>query len=274
MEDKYTKILSCINCPNSELKKLESFLKCEKCNSSFKIKNDKIYFSKNFFPTNKWDDKNYYNFDLFERTKKIDMPNIIHGPKIGDLRKYLNLDDKEIAINLGGGSNKFENILNYDLGEYENVDIIGELENLPFKDETAKLLISNSVLEHVEDYQKCLKEVYRILKKDGFFYLCVPCNSMRHHRVDYRRWTMPGLKKLIESYNFKILESGVCRGPEMMIWYALESYLIYRTKPGLLREFFRRIILYFAKRLQFHKIENNEKTQALSVTNYVIVKKN
>ena len=108
MKDKYTKILSCINCSNSDLKKLEDSLKCEKCNLSFQIKNNKIYFSKNFFSTKKWDDKDYYNFDLFERTKKIDMPNIIHGPKIGDLRKYLNLNDNEIAINLGGGSNKFD----------------------------------------------------------------------------------------------------------------------------------------------------------------------
>ena len=37
------------------------------------------------------------------------MPNIIHGPKIKDLRNYLNLKDSDIAINLGGGSNKFEN---------------------------------------------------------------------------------------------------------------------------------------------------------------------
>ena len=60
----------------------------------------------------------------------------------------------------------------------------------------------------------------------------------------------------------------------MMIWYALETYLIYSTKPGFFREFLRKIILYFSKRFQSKKINNDEKTQALSVTNYVLVTKN
>ena len=264
----------CLNCKNPELEVFKNFLKCKKCNTSFEVRNDKIFFTEKFYNTKKWDDEKHYEFDLFERVKKNNMPSIIHGPKISDLRKYLNLKDDDIAINLGGGSNKFENMLNYDLGNYENVDIIGELENLPFKTDIAKLLVSNSVLEHVEDYNKCLEEATRVLKKGGFFYLCVPCNSMRHHKIDYRRWTMPGLKKLVQSYDFQILETGVCRGPEMMIWYALEGYLIHRTKPGYFREFLRKIILYFSKGFQFKKIENNEKTQALAVTNYVIGIKN
>ena len=57
----------------------------------------------------------------------------------------------------------------------------------------------------------------------------------------------------------------------MMLWYALETYVVYRTKPGIVREVLRKIALFFAKNLIF--LKKNEKTEALSVTNYVICKK-
>ena len=84
---------------------------------------------------------------------------------------------------------------------------------------------------------------------------------------------MPGLIKLVDDLDLEIIEKGVCRGPEMMVWYALETYLIYRTNPGFLRELLRKLIFLLTKRIQFFPAKNNEKTQAISVTNYVIAKK-
>ncbi len=84
---------------------------------------------------------------------------------------------------------------------------------------------------------------------------------------------MPGLIKLMDDLNFKIVEKGSCRGPEMMIWYALETYLVYRTNPGFLRESLRKLIFFFTKGFQYVPIKNKEKAEALSVTNYVIGQK-
>lgn len=267
-------LIKCTTCGSVKLKILNHSIICETCKNTYEVKNNKIFFTNKFFDTQNWDKSELFDFDLFERVKKTNMPNIIHGPKISELRTYLNLNENQIALNLGGGKNKFEKIYNFDLGNYDNVDLIGNLETLPFVDNSVDLVISNSVLEHVENYNKVIDETYRILKPGGFFYLCVPCVSMRHHQIDFRRWTMPGLKKLLNDNNFNIIESGVCRGPEMMIWYALETFMVYRTSPGFLREILRKIIFLLIKNFQFKKIKNNEKEQALAVTNYALAKKN
>tara|TARA_A100001388_G_C28744546_1_gene488697 strand:+ start:97 stop:921 length:825 start_codon:yes stop_codon:yes gene_type:complete len=273
MKNDLIKLTRCLKCESSQFNSGVGFYECKNCNHKIEYKNNKLYFSKNFFDTKTWDGSNLFNFDIFERKTKINMPDIIHGPKIKDLRNYLNLKDSDIAINLGGGSNKFEKIINFDLGNYDAVDIIGDLENLPFRNDVADLIISNSVLEHVKNYEKALYEAKRILKNNGFFYLCVPCVSVRHHKYDFWRWTMPGLVELVENLNFEIIEKGSCRGPEMMLWYALETYVVYRTKPGIIREVLRKIALFFAKKFQYSPLKKNDKAEALSVTNYVICKK-
>src|SRR6478672_3807872 len=46
-------------------------------------------------------------------------------------------------------------------------DIVGDIHNLPFADESIDAVICLAVLEHVEDPIKAMKEIYRVLKKDG-----------------------------------------------------------------------------------------------------------
>jgi len=58
-------------------------------------------------------------------------------------------------------------------GSYHLV-INGEGNHLPFPDATFQTVISNSVLEHIEDLQPVLEEVSRIIKPGGKFIFCVP----------------------------------------------------------------------------------------------------
>src|SRR3989338_5146868 len=44
-------------------------------------------------------------------------------------------------------------------------------EKLPFKDNTFDVVISNQVIEHVNDQDDHIKEIYRVLKDDGVCYL-------------------------------------------------------------------------------------------------------
>ena len=53
------------------------------------------------------------------------------------------------------------------------VDIL----NTPFADNSWSIIICNHVLEHVPDYKLALKELKRILKKDGFLELAVPTDK-------------------------------------------------------------------------------------------------
>lgn len=47
-------------------------------------------------------------------------------------------------------------------------------ETIPLQTETADIVISQQVLEHVQNQKKYMREIYRILKKKGVLYLSVP----------------------------------------------------------------------------------------------------
>lgn len=54
--------------------------------------------------------------------------------------------------------------------EVINVDFIkSDLENIPLKDQTADIIISNCTLNHVNDKFKVWSEIHRLLKKGGRF---------------------------------------------------------------------------------------------------------
>lgn len=88
-------------------------------------------------------------------------------------------------LDLGCGDNKLANkdkFPNYDFnGEVigldfnEPADVVHDLnKKLPFKDNTFDIVYTHHVLEHIENIINLLKEVHRILKKGGYFLICVP----------------------------------------------------------------------------------------------------
>ncbi|KAF2955378.1 class I SAM-dependent methyltransferase [Marinitoga sp. 38H-ov] len=68
-------------------------------------------------------------------------------------------------------SKKMCNIMKERFKNYDNVKIInGFAEKLPFEDESIDIVLSmGDVLSYSENQEKYIKEVYRILRKSGFF---------------------------------------------------------------------------------------------------------
>lgn len=58
-------------------------------------------------------------------------------------------------------------------GRYKKVLQV-DAENMPFKDESFRTVVSNSTFEHMQNDKKAVAEVARVLKKDGLFFLTVP----------------------------------------------------------------------------------------------------
>ncbi|GAV24436.1 ubiquinone biosynthesis protein UbiE [Carboxydothermus islandicus] len=54
------------------------------------------------------------------------------------------------------------------------VFIKGEIENLPFVGESFDVVISNCALNHARDKLKVYREIYRVLKEDGYFVVSDP----------------------------------------------------------------------------------------------------
>lgn len=52
--------------------------------------------------------------------------------------------------------------------------IMGDMHKMPFKDKSFDKIVMSEVLEHVENDEQALKEVYRILKPNGILVISVP----------------------------------------------------------------------------------------------------
>jgi predicted SAM-dependent methyltransferase len=60
---------------------------------------------------------------------------------------------------------------------HDYANVLMDIQKTPFLDETWELITCNHVLEHVADYKVALKELHRILKKEGVLEIMVPVDS-------------------------------------------------------------------------------------------------
>jgi len=72
--------------------------------------------------------------------------------------------------------------------------------SLPFSDAAFATVVSNSVLEHIEDVEPVIAEVARVLKPGGRFYFCVPGPNFRRFLSVARALDRLGLRRWAESY--------------------------------------------------------------------------
>ena len=76
---------------------------------------------------------------------------------------------------------KFKNNMKWDYTTFDLksplADIKGDVTNLTFENNTFDLIICNHVLEHIIDDRTAMKEIYRVLKKDGIGILQVPIDK-------------------------------------------------------------------------------------------------
>jgi ubiquinone/menaquinone biosynthesis C-methylase UbiE len=75
--------------------------------------------------------------------------------------------------------------------------ILSQGENLPFKSESFDLVYSNQVIEHVKDPERCISEIFRVLKKDGILYIRAPDYKSSFFEPHYRVLWFPFLNKRI-----------------------------------------------------------------------------
>jgi SAM-dependent methyltransferase len=125
-------------------------------------------------------------------------------------------------LDVGGGASPYYEIFKNTVKEYVVLDLVNALpeaesrkiiqvagyaENLPFENESFEIILCNQALEHVNDDLKVLREIYRVLKKEGLFIGSAPHISPIHlEPFDYRRFTWFGIEKMLNDQHFKILK--------------------------------------------------------------------
>ncbi len=91
---------------------------------------------------------------------------------------------------------------------------MGDIHELPLADNSVDAIICISVLEHVEEPQKAVRELYRVLKPGGYCYIYAPFlfyyHPERGYYGDYYRFTVEGMRYLAR--DFKEIEISNARG--------------------------------------------------------------
>lgn len=121
------------------------------------------------------------------------------------------------TLDLGAGLAKYRQIIKkkaseyitFDMVEGKQIDVVGDVLDLSFKDNSFDTVISTQVLEHVEKPWVMVKEIQRVLKKGGFCILTAPFLIPYHPDPhDYFRYTPEGLNSLFKNQGFEIIEKG------------------------------------------------------------------
>lgn len=124
--------------------------------------------------------------------------------------------DVAVAVDVGSGSAPYRSLLELHVARYRTADLPGqgaELEVGPdggvaLADASADLVLSNQVLEHVDDPDVHLHELARLLAPHGLLLISTHGYWMYHPTPrDYWRWTGPGLRRTLDRHGFDVLET-------------------------------------------------------------------
>ncbi|MGD2093735.1 MAG: class I SAM-dependent methyltransferase [Phycisphaerales bacterium] len=104
-------------------------------------------------------------------------------------------DGSPLIIELGSGQKSRKDRITVDRLDMPNVDIVADIEDgLPFlPDDSVDEIHCRSVLEHVQNFEDLIREIVRVLKKNGKAYVFVPHFSNPFYYSDYTHKRFFGL---------------------------------------------------------------------------------
>ncbi|OGZ32597.1 MAG: hypothetical protein A3I88_02540 [Candidatus Portnoybacteria bacterium RIFCSPLOWO2_12_FULL_39_9] len=133
-----------------------------------------------------------------------------------------------------------------DIEKSDNIDIVGQAENIPFENNTFDSIICTQVLGDVEDIFEAIKECYRVLKPNGMILLTESMVEEIHNKQrDSWRFTRLGMKRLFKKAGFKIIILSRRGGffsikAQINTRYLIDKFNLYSHKYGrVLSPFFR-----------------------------------
>jgi SAM-dependent methyltransferase len=107
----------------------------------------------------------------------------------------------------------FKNIsylyIGIDLKRSKHVDVVGDVQKLPFKDCSFDAILCTQVMQYITSPKMLLEEIYRILKDGGFLFLSTHGVWPVEDNFMLWRWTDSGLQKMLDRFSeVKIYECG------------------------------------------------------------------
>ena len=176
----------------------------------------------------------------------------LHRRVISDLGKKLG----GTVLDVGCGNQpyrhfiKCERYVGIDLDAGRKPTVVADAQVLPFACDVVDSVLCAEVIEHVQEPEQVIKEIYRVLKPGGVLLLTAPMSWGLHYEPnDYWRFTPYGLHVLLERHGFTVEEmvriGGLFSliGARLVEGVALEGWKKLRFLP---RRFRHAVLLVFS----------------------------
>jgi SAM-dependent methyltransferase len=151
------------------------------------------------------------------------------------LNELLTNSAQDAAIlNIGAGHTRLDpRIKTLELKAAPGIDYVGSVTALPIDDNSLDLVITQEVLEHVDDPFLAMCEIYRVLKPGGQAYVQLPFIIGFHPCPDdYWRFTHRGIEQLARQASFREIRTGLTVGPAAGVYrIAVEFCAILFSRP-------------------------------------------
>ena len=156
---------------------------------------------------------------------------------------------KGIVLNAGAGKKHYvfgKKTVNIDFVKFPGIDVVSNLEKIPFKNNYFDSVVCNFVFEHVKNPFLVCNELKRVLKPKGTILIAVPFMQRFHADPnDYWRFTDEGIKEMLGK-NFVIIKNCSIGGRFCFLAAFFEEH----NFPRFLIEFFFNCALFLESKFE------------------------
>jgi SAM-dependent methyltransferase len=112
------------------------------------------------------------------------------------------------VLDVGGRIQPYRHLLTGQLGAYVSIDpvrtplvnVIGRAENLPFQSDLFDLVLCTQVMQYIPEPFQVAREIARVLKPGGFFFLTVPSAYPIDSDEECWRFLPAGIRQLLSPF--------------------------------------------------------------------------
>lgn len=213
--DRISRILSCPSC-KGPLLVVDATARCSRCSRSFPIRDGVFDFM--------GDEAVAPSTGESEVSRNTPSLQLIH-----DLR----LHREGLVLNAGAGDTPLSEpqLVNLEIVKYPRTDVVADGQSLPFGDAVFDMVFSQSVVEHVPDPFRYVRELVRVLKPGGTLLVDAPFVAPYHGFPDhYFNPTRSGLRVLCRGVEEIEVREGSHHDPVLALLAILGSFV------GLVRD--------------------------------------
>lgn len=218
------------------------------------------------------------NLNRFKDSTEIDISDhyyLVYQPLISDIIYAIDNYSKGRVLDIGCGNKPYKKLFSDKCDEYlgcdivqsseKCVNIICEATNIPQKDNSFDTIFCTQVIEHVDDHNKLINEMYRLLKPNGYVILSGPMYWHLHEEPhDFFRFTKYGFKYIFEKQGFEIVEILANGGK-----WATFGQMVIHTFPNFLIK--RKLVRKFSN--MFFSYLDTKYYYEYNTMNYVVIAK-